>query len=923
MPATLEYLGWQHPLLDRVVCYLLDRYGCEPQLDLNNVLLVTPGGRAGRQLQQALANHAAASATPFLAPTTTTIGSLPEKLYRPQRPFADELTQSLSWVKALRSINLEDLALLAPGLAEDVEDIYLLRFADSLVTLHQELTGELMSFARVLELSGSMPDFPETARWRALVNLQQKYLALLDAEGFWDLQTARLRAVENEECNSPGDIILVGTADINGTTRAMLHAVASSVTSLVFAPPEEAHRFDPIGCLLPAAWEESPTSIPHSQFLIAEDPGDEARLLAKKVASFNGEYAIDQITIGIPDESMGIPIAREFQQHDIAVRGVIDRHLSQTTPFQLLDAIADYMQQRDFPSLARLIRQTDMCSWLSAEGVSAEWVTELDDYHQSHLPRDLKHWMGNPAYSTVVREAVEKIDSLLSEPGEHPETPRYWGEAIARLLQAILLDQAYDEKILNDRRTIESLRTIRPILSSLAAAPDELASRITAPEAIRLVLRIADRQTITTPFDPDAIELLGWLELPLDTAPAVIVTSFNDGFVPKAVNAGLFLPDSFRRHLGINDNQRRFARDAYALCLLQESGRDMTYICRKRNKNGDPIQPSRLALTGDGDDLARRVLAFWKTGPPVLETTPEGQERETGFQVPKPSSAPPLEKMRVTAFRDYIDCPYRFYLRHVLRLGSIDDSAGELDGLSFGTLLHDILRDFGESPLTENTDHEEIGRFLLKRLDEQAEIEFGPHPRATVKVQLGQAKLRLEAFAQWQATRALEGWKIHAVEIPRRGEDGSSPAPVEFVHNHTTLMLTGRIDRIDHHPESNTWAIFDYKTGDSHRTPEKVHLESGQWIDLQLPLYRHLAAQMGLEGTIQLGFIVLPKDTAKTGELIAEWTEGELQAADDKAAEVWQAVVEGIFWEPNPDPRYQNGFELICQQDVFERRYES
>jgi hypothetical protein len=923
MSARIEYIGWNHPLLDQVVRYLVDRFMEAGRLDLNNVVLVTPGGRAGRQLQQRLAAHATSRSLPLLAATTTTIGSLPEKLYQPQFPFADELTQSLAWVRALRSLETKDLSLLAPGLVEGIEDAYVLRFADSLIRLHHELTGELLTFQRVLELSAEMPGFPETDRWRALVNLQEKYLALLDAEGFWDLQTARLRALENEECNSPGNIILVGTADINGTTREMLHAVASSVTSLVFSPPEEAHRFDSLGCLLPAAWQESPTSISHSQFLIAEDPGDEARLLAQKVASFDGQYAIDQITIGIPDESMGIPIAREFQQHGVAVRVVIDRHLSQTTPFQLLAAIADYLQQRDFPSLARLIRQTDICSWLSAEGVSPEWVTELDDYHQSHLPRDLKHWMGNPADSAIAREAVEKIDGLLSELGDQPETPGHWGEAIARLLQAILQGQAYDETVLNDRRAIESLRTIRPILSSLARAPAELASRITAQEAIRLVLRIADREAITSPFAPEAIELLGWLELPLDTAQAVIVTSFNDGFVPKAVNAGLFLPDSFRRHLEINDNQRRFARDAYALCLLQESGRDVTYICRKRNKNGDPIQPSRLALTVDGDDLARRVLAFWKAGPPILDPASEGQGPETRFQVPKPSNAPPLEKMRVTAFRDYIDCPYRFYLRHVLGLGSIDDSAGELDGMSFGTLLHDILRDFGESPLTENTDCDEIRRFLFKRLTEQAQVAFGPHPRATVDVQLHQARLRLKAFAEWQATRALGGWNIHAVEIPRRGDDGSSPAPVQFVHNDTTLMLTGRIDRIDHHPESNTWAIFDYKTGDAHRTPEKVHVASGEWIDLQLPLYRHLAAQMGLEGTIQLGFIVLPKDTAKTGELIAEWTEEELQAADDKAAEVWQAVVEGKFWEPHPDPRYQNGFELICQQDVFERRYES
>lgn len=923
MPAQIEYLGWQHPLLNRVVAYLLDRYGSGATLDLNNVLLVTPGGRAGRQLQQALAGHAATSGTPFLAPTTTTIGSLPEKLYRPQRPFADELTQSLSWVKALRSINPEDLLLLAPGLADDVEDVYLLRFADSLVTLHQELTGELMSFARVLELSASMPDFPETDRWRALVNLQKCYLALLDGEGFWDLQTARLRAVENAECHSPGDIILVGTADINGTTRAMLEAVSSSVTSLVFAPREESHRFDPIGCLLPAAWEASPTSIPHSQFLIAEDPADEARLLAQKVASYEGTYAIDQITIGIPDESMAIPITREFQQNDVPVRGVIDRHLHQTTPYQLLAALADYVQQRDFPSLARLLRQSDISSWLTAEAISPEWVTELDRYHQAHLPRQITNWMGNPADSDIARQAVNKVDSLLSELGDEPQALRYWGGAISGLLQAILQGQGYNESTLNDCRTIESLRTIRPILSSLATAPDGLTSSISAQEAIRLVLRIADRQTITTPFDPDAIELLGWLELPLDMAQAVIVCSFNDGFVPKAVNAGLFLPDSFRRHLHLNDNQRRFARDAYALCLLQESGRDVTYICRKRNKNGDPIQPSRLALTIGGDDLARRVLAFWKTGRPASTPEPDDPHRTTHFEVPKPSEIPPLDKMRVTAFRDYIDCPYRFYLRHVLGLGSIDDTAGELDGLGFGTLLHDILRDFGESHLADNTDHEKIRSFLFKRFADEAEKTFGPHPRATVDVQLHQARQRLEAFARWQAKRALDGWTIHGVEIPRRSGDGFSPPPVEFVHHDTTLMLTGRIDRIDHHPESNTWAIFDYKTGDTHRTPEKVHLESGQWIDLQLPLYRHFARQMGLEGTIQLGFIVLPKDTAKTGELIAEWTEDELLAADDKAAEVWRAVAEGSFWKPNEDPRYQNEFDLICQQDVFERRYEA
>ena len=49
----------------------------------------------------------------------------------------------------------------------------------------------------------------------------------------------------------------------------------------------------------------------------------------------------------------------------------------------------------------------------------------------------------------------------------------------------------------------------------------------------------------------DAVELLGWLELPLDDTPAAIITSFNEGFVPTSLNSDLFLPNELRRRLGL------------------------------------------------------------------------------------------------------------------------------------------------------------------------------------------------------------------------------------------------------------------------------------------------------------------------------------------------------------------------------------
>ena len=94
---------------------------------------------------------------------------------------------------------------------------------------------------------------------------------------------------------------------------------------------------------------------------------------------------------------------------------------------------------------------------------------------------------------------------------------------------------------------------------------------IEGPEALRLLLRQLDGETIAPLADPDAVELLGWLELPLDDAPALVVCGMNDQTIPDSLSADLFLPDHIRRQLGIEDNDRRYARDLYALSVLAAS----------------------------------------------------------------------------------------------------------------------------------------------------------------------------------------------------------------------------------------------------------------------------------------------------------------------------------------------------------------
>ena len=53
--------------------------------------------------------------------------------------------------------------------------------------------------------------------------------------------------------------------------------------------------------------------------------------------------------------------------------------------------------------------------------------------------------------------------------------------------------------------------------------------------------------------DRAAIELRGWLELPWDDAPALVVTGMNEGMVPASGGSDLFLPDTLRRRLKLDD----------------------------------------------------------------------------------------------------------------------------------------------------------------------------------------------------------------------------------------------------------------------------------------------------------------------------------------------------------------------------------
>jgi ATP-dependent helicase/DNAse subunit B len=333
------------------------------------------------------------------------------------------------------------------------------------------------------------------------------------------------------------------------------------------------------------------------------------------------------------------------------------------------------------------------------------------------------------------------------------------------------------------------------------------------------------------------------------------------------------------------------------------------------------LVPSRLLFAADRETVARRATRFFATPVPLYELPPLAGSLVThraaaDFPIPLPDPLQePIDVLRVTAFRDYLACRYRFYLRHVLHLQPVDDAAEELDGGTFGTLLHEVMSDFGNGPCRDSTDPGEIRSFFDESLSDHVRERFGDQPLATVSVQIEQLRQRLRAFAETQAQWANQGWQIELTETPPREQPGAS-----FDVDGQPILLRGRIDRIDIHRETGERMILDYKSSDSGKKPDSVHRRGGEWVDLQLPLYRHLARSLGLEGPLGLGYILLPKDVGNVKFEIADWSPEDLNEADAVARDVVRRIRAEDFWPPrDPPPDFSEDLAPICQDQVFDK----
>ncbi len=931
------WLDWSGPALPLAAHWLTDQVqrGEAGLCDLSKVVCVLPGQRAGRLLLAQLLEHCETARLSLVPPQIHTPGQMVDVL-APHRevPTATSFEKVMAWISALRTAGPATLGPLVPHPPNEGAFLDWYHLAQTIDRLHEELAGDELTFADVAKQAQTMSMGGEADRWEALQNLHAAYCRALSKADLHDPHEARAEAIKHAAGPSDRLIVLIGVLDLNAVQRTVLNTVADPITALIHAPQELADHFGEFGCVQPSAWERTTIDIDDEQIVMADRPADQAQAVLRAIAAHDGRYAAQDITIGLGDESQVPVLAQAGRWAGVTLHAPAGEPLSRSAPFRLWQAGADWLAERRFAHLAALLRHPDLECWLTAQNNTTTsnrhatahaiecWQTILDDYFGEYLQgKCTGKWLGSPHQRQQLSTAYSAVNELFSPLSDAaPRSLGDWCKGALDVLRTVYVNDEKDSKNQGDSTLIEASSALRDVCAELASTAPQLCPDIDGSTALRLLL--AEAGTRRIPQDPrrGQIEMLGWLELHLDTAPALVVTGFTEGCVPQSLTADAFLPDALRRALGMTDNTRRYARDAYILKALLNSRQDVTIILNRRTDDDEPLAPSRLLLACPRSKLPERVQTLcgeYETQPwvhPIGVDAPAERSRFDTPQLPTDLTVP--ESIPVTWFKEYLLCPYRFALKRLMKLTGRTDDAAELDAGQFGSLAHQVLRMFGEDPeIADCADAARIASFLALTLHKLVTQRYGEHPMPAVQVQMSRLRQRLERFAEYQAQRRTDGWVIDRCEYKLPSSS------VLDVPGQEPMRITGRIDRIDRHEKTNDWCIIDYKTSESAKTPEQAHrgknVFDGDWIDVQLPLYQYLAAQHGIEGEVHLAYFNVPKDPAGAEVRRATWDSDQLQEAIETAQRVVREIRDGQFEMTEDIGTSYDDFTRICRTTAF------
>jgi ATP-dependent helicase/nuclease subunit B len=890
------FFDWNLPLLPAITERLLS--GAQSDfIDLSNILVVVPTVQSGRRLREALA---LASKGLFPPEIVTPDGLLLQTIR--DEPVASETAIIAAWVSILQSIDFKQFNTLFP-VAPDPSIEWQHSMARRFAKLRNELGEEGLDFQQVARFTEKGGQEPE--RWQELARLEMLYLDCLEAYNLRDPKQLRREAAQNYKPSEQIErIILAATPDPQPLILQALERAAQKIPVEIWIYGAEDAQFDKWGRPVVEYWSQR--SLHFETWGVHLQPVTSPKTAADFIVESMQGKAPESILLGLADSTLNPIVADALTRAEIAHYDPEGQPLRNGTIGQLTELLCRLRKDPGTSTVRTLLQHPDMQDWLGVTDHANKVLRQLDQIFENHLAPDLYALVNVAAKSTKATELKGALKQLKTLADELSATDLF-AETLAKKLQLIYAEKQVEHAVESTVPWEERAEAIRKWLQFIAEA-ERLFPNLPKSFAQAALEHSIRNSRVYPTRPPQAHDLLGWLELLWNDAPHLIVAGLNEHSVPESVTGDSFLPESLREQIGLRTTAQRFARDAYlleALCRRRAGKKGhIDFLIPQVSHDQNPLKPSRLLFQVTADKLIQRTRKLFKaTG----DGSVSGRQHTAWKLKPPPDLKLPVS-LPVSALKSYLQCPFRFFLKHVLRMRPVDVETQELSPAAFGTLFHNTVAKLKGDTLDQTVKPGDLIKKLHAIAEHMFEHRYGNHLSFALRLQHEALMERIVSFAEHQCEDIIQNGGSHILNTEET-----------FDISLEGFVLNGRIDRVDQC--GNRLELMDYKTSNHPSDPEKAHLFSASqktlpahlpeealleqngkcycWADLQLPLYKH-AKDKDCEKAISLAYFNIGQTIDKSG--IVRWETFTQELQDSAIActiAILRQIKSGIFWPPN------------------------
>lgn len=485
-------------------------------------------------------------------------------------------------------------------------------------------------------------------------------------------------------------------------------------------------------------------------------------------------------------------------------------------------------------------------SALMSDGSSTEILSEITSRHTVFVPESL--FANNPFLSMVftkkntTSDLLEYLGTIIEQLGMKMGTVATDTEdSDNTAIKSDFDRQLYEESIYLAYSIINRLRSIHEEVMSSSSFACIRSADMSTERYVRLLRQLLRNQSVAFHGEPaEGVQIIGMLETRCIDFQHLIMLGTNDTNLPKSIHKSSFIPYTLREAHGMTTFEKQSSLYAYGFYRLLQRAEDVTLTYNSSFDGSSKGEMSRymtqllieqcklLKPTTQIERIAidSRIMSSQSTTICVSKSHDVIDRLKKKYDVNHivEDSSKPDRYFSPSAINTYIDCPFKFYLKHIAGIHEEKEINEEVGNDIFGTIFHYCMESIYRPHIGKVLTATELKKWSMdskiigQLVDEGFRKEYFHLPAGHPVKYNGEQLLNREVICRYVKKQLEYDSTLAPLRI-----DGVENDHHEMVIDtgNAHVKIGGIIDRIDTifvGTDNEKHRIVDYKTSSSAQT---------------------------------------------------------------------------------------------------------